>query len=297
MVARTTWEVMAPSVGSSRSSGPIMPVRCSGGFMGARRFIGRMLRGMGIDRGRTARRHRESPLVDLDEQRFESQRAASQYADAFPMGRSYRIYGERTGSSGTASGHYFHQDLLVAREIHSRNPHRHIDVGSRVDGFVAHVASFRTIEVLDIRPLPPVQGIVFRRADLMQLPADLVGAADSVSCLHALEHFGLGRYGDPVEFDGWLHGLRSLTRMLQPGGMLYLGLPTGAEQRVEFNAHRVFSLPFLRDVLSNDFVVERCAFVHDDGHLTEQVDLRSTDAERGFGAHCGCSIWVLRRKA
>ena len=33
------------------------------------------------------------------------------------------------------------------------NLKRHVDIGSRLDGFVAHVASFREIEVLDIRPL------------------------------------------------------------------------------------------------------------------------------------------------
>ena len=37
--------------------------------------------------------------------------------------------------------------------IYNSKPKRHIDVGSRVDGFVAHVASFREIEVFDVRPL------------------------------------------------------------------------------------------------------------------------------------------------
>jgi hypothetical protein len=57
-------------------------------------------------------------------------------------------------NAGVAKGHYFHQDLLVAKYIFEAKPERHIDVGSRVDGFVAHVASFREIEVLDVRPLP-----------------------------------------------------------------------------------------------------------------------------------------------
>lgn len=49
--------------------------------------------------------------------------------------------------SGSASGHYFHQDLLVARKVFERQPRKHVDVGSRIDGFVAHVAAFREIEV------------------------------------------------------------------------------------------------------------------------------------------------------
>ena len=78
---------------------------------------------------------------------------------------------DRYEESGTAKGHYFHQDLLVARRIHAANPERHVDVGSRVDGFVAHVATFRPIEVFDVRPLDVrVPNITFRVCDLMNVP-------------------------------------------------------------------------------------------------------------------------------
>ena len=54
---------------------------------------------------------------------------------------------------GTYDGHYFHQDLLVAHKIFKNNPEKHVDIGSRLDGVIAHVASFREIEVFDIRDL------------------------------------------------------------------------------------------------------------------------------------------------
>ena len=54
----------------------------------------------------------------------------------------YPIINEFNDNSGTAKGHYFHQDLLVAQYIFKNKPKKHVDVGSRVDGFVAHVASF-----------------------------------------------------------------------------------------------------------------------------------------------------------
>ena len=66
--------------------------------------------------------------------------------------RSARILSDYADSAGTVKGHYFHQDLLVARLIHEHNPKRHIDIASRIDGFVAHVASFREIEVLTSAP-------------------------------------------------------------------------------------------------------------------------------------------------
>jgi SAM-dependent methyltransferase len=140
---------------------------------------------------------------------------------------------------GAAKGEYFWQDLYVAQEIHRANPERHVDIGSRLDGFVAHVASFREIEVLDIRPISAeINRVTFRQADLMNPSEVIDGYCDSVSCLHALEHFGLGRYGDEIDPEGHLAGLANLARMLKIGGVLYLSLPIGIE-RVEFNANRI----------------------------------------------------------
>ena len=58
----------------------------------------------------------------------------------FPLGKSYPILNERISQSDIARGHYFHQDLLIARKIFPNQPVRHVDIGSRIDGFVAHVA-------------------------------------------------------------------------------------------------------------------------------------------------------------
>ena len=149
--------------------------------------------------------------------------------------------GDWKEQGGAVDNEYFWQDLYVARAIHAANPTRHVDVGSRVDGFVAHVASFREIEILDIRPIhTQVPGVRFRQADITNLPADLVHYCDSLSCLHALEHFGLGRYGDPIDAHGHEKGLRNLAAIIRPGGVLYLGVPVGRE-RVQFNGGRVFS--------------------------------------------------------
>lgn len=144
-------------------------------------------------------------------------------------------------NNASTTDEYFWQDLHVARLIYRAKPTKHVDIGSRIDGFVAHVASFREIEVFDIRPLgSAIPGVVFKRSDLMN-PADTpVGYCDSLSCLHALEHFGLGRYGDPVDPQGYASGLNNMARMLLPGGRLYLSVPSG-EERVEFNAHRIFN--------------------------------------------------------
>ena len=150
---------------------------------------------------------------------------------------------DRYEEGGATKSEYFWQDLLVAREIYAAKPTKHVDIGSRVDGFVAHVASFRDCEVFDVRPISTtVPGVMFRQADLMNptsLPITEDGYCDSLSCLHALEHFGLGRYGDPVDPLGFKRGIANMAKLLKPNGTFYLSTPIGRE-RVEFNANWVF---------------------------------------------------------
>ena len=252
------------------------------------------LRNWGVDPRTSLQRLRHIGRVRADRREYRVQQANSLDRGSFPMGKTMLLTGDWGSEGGQAKGHYFHQDLLVARAIFKSQPVRHVDVGSRVDGFVAHVASFREIEVIDVRPTSAqVAGIKFHQMDLMNLPRSWFESADSVSCLHALEHFGLGRYGDPVRVDGWRNGLKALQDMLVPGGTLYLSVPTGERQRVEFNAHRVFSIPFLMDVLNQNMGVQKVDFVLDDGNLIENIDLESEDASKSFGANYGCSIWTL----
>jgi len=141
---------------------------------------------------------------------------------------------------GATKLEYFWQDLLVARRVYEAKPGKHVDVGSYVGGFVAHVASFREIEVFDVRPISAqVPGVTFRQADLMRPVPGMKDYCDSLSCLHALEHFGLGRYGDPIDPRGFERGFANMAALLKNDGVFYLSVPVGID-RVVFNAHRVF---------------------------------------------------------
>jgi SAM-dependent methyltransferase len=213
----------------------------------------------------------------------------------FYFGRKYPILGERFSESGTMSGHYFHQDLFVASRIFINNPKRHLDIGSRTDGFVAHVAVFRKIEIIDIREqMSKVNNIAFRKADLMQLPDDLINAYDSISSLHAIEHFGLGRYGDPVDYHGYMKAIDNITRILQPGGKFYFSVPIG-EQRIEFNAHRVFSVQYLLDFFYDKFILNSFSFVDDKGDFFENIELTQIEIDTNYGCHYGCGIFELTK--
>jgi hypothetical protein len=247
----------------------------------------------GFDPARTALGFKGLPLVWRDYSALKRQNTAEE--QRWKIRLSMPFPHDRYEESGTARGQYFYQDLLVARRIYERRPERHIDVGSRIDGFVAHVAVFRRIEVLDIRPLTTRDpNILFRRCDLLALPPDLHEACDSLSCLHALEHFGLGRYGDTVDLHGHIKGFENLCAMLKPGGILYLSLPIGPE-RIDFNAHRVFDIRTVAGWASERMVLTGFSYVNDAGDLNEDVPLSESALATNLGVNYGCGIFEFRK--
>lgn len=190
--------------------------------------------------------------------------------------KKFVILGDYELSSGTNKGHYFHQDLIVSQLIFKNNPKCHIDVGSRIDGFVAHVASYREIEVIDIRPTPPSihSNIKFTQYDMSK--SNKLNLTDSLSCLHTIEHFGLGRYGDEIDVNGHIKGINNLVNMVESKGRLYISFPIGIENEIHFNAHRVFHPRFILSVpiIEKEMTLLRFDYIDDkgDAHLNSSID-------------------------
>lgn len=248
------------------------------------------LRTLGIDPKRTLQSLRGLPRYLRHRREFR----ASLSGD-FNWGASLPILDEWHAASGTL-GAYFQQDLLVARWIHEAGPRRHVDVGSRIDGFVGSLAVFREVEVLDIRPQDtPVRNVRFRQLDLMaELPAEWRACTDSLSCLHSIEHFGLGRYGDPIDPAGHLAGLRQLMAIVAPGGMFYLSTPIGP-QRVEFNAHRIFAAATLLDWFKEGWQIEKFAVIDDAARVVESPERAPRAIAANFGCRTGVGIVAARK--
>ncbi len=196
--------------------------------------------------------------------------------------------------AGIMNGHYFHQDLLVAKYIYENKPHNHIDIGSRIDGFVAHVATFRPIKIMDIRDLEKSehQNIEFIKKDLMNNENIDEKITDSISCLHAIEHFGLGRYGDKIDPDGHKKGFNNIIKMLKKNGKLYISFPIGKRNEVHFNGHRVFNP---KDIFNwydkKDLFLEKFDMVDDDGKIHKNIDID----KHQFNLTLGCGIYTFIR--
>lgn len=219
-------------------------------------------------------------------------------SNEFVFSRFRPVLNENSDDAGNMSGHYFHQDLLVAQKIFKNNPQKHVDIGSRTDGFVAHVAAFREIELLDIRPMntSPVKNIKFKQVDITKVSKTDCNYCDSISSLHAIEHIGLGRYGDNISYYGYKIALLNIAKILKPKGKFYFSVPIGKIQRIEFNAHRVFSIVYLIELLKPDFEINNFSYVNDQGDLIETASYEDERAQNTFDLHYGCGIFELTKR-
>lgn len=260
------------------------------------RSVNGVLSLFGVNLRRMALTAKRLPGFFADLRRFKASKAGSANKDLFPIIVLNPSLEDRYSESGMVKGHYFHQDLLVAQRVSANRPRLHVDIGSRVDGFIAHVAAFRRIVVFDVRPLSSgIRNVEFIRADIStQLDNSMLDYCDSISCLHALEHFGLGRYGDLINYDGHLVGLLNIHKILQKGGKFYLSVPIGP-QRIEFNAHRVFSIQYLVRLLQADYSIDRFSFIDDNGDLHEIARIDDAEAKHNLGCNYGCGIFEMTK--
>lgn len=153
---------------------------------------------------------------------------------------------DRTDATGFDS-QYFYQAAWAFAKIHAAAPPEHVDVGSDLR-FMGMLSGTTHVTFIDIRPadidLPRFDS---RAGSLLEMPyAD--GSVASLSCLHVIEHIGLGRYGDPIDPEGPAKGFAELERIVAPGGRFYLSTPTG-RPRVQFNGQWVFSVQQIIDAL------------------------------------------------
>ena len=111
---------------------------------------------------------------------------------------------------------------------------------------------------------------------------------DSLSCLHVIEHIGLGRYGDPIDPSGSIKAALELQRIVSRGGNLFLSVPIGRE-RVCFNAHRVHSAMTVLKLFPELTLLE-FSFVDDEGLYLEHQSV-----EAAIGLEYGCGLFHFHK--
>ena len=186
--------------------------------------------------------------------------------------------------------HYVYHSAWAARVLARIRPALHIDISSNLY-FVSLVSAFMPVQFFDYRPADlALEGLACERGDLLDLPfAD--GSVLSLSCMHVVEHVGLGRYGDPLDPEGDAKAMGELERVIAPGGSLLFVTPIGRPV-LRFNGHRIYSPEQILKQFSSLRLIE---FVLIPEHNEDGPPIRNPTPEQvakeSYG--CGC-FWFYR---
>lgn len=186
----------------------------------------------------------------------------------------------------TFDRHYVFHTAWAARVLKKINPERHVDISSSLF-FCSIVSSFIPIDFYDYRPVElNLSQLQSRHADILHLPfAD--SSVSSLSCMHVVEHIGLGRYGDSIDPDGDLKAIAELRRVLAVRGALLFVVPLGSRPKIMFNAHRVYNYDQVLTCFEGFELVE-FALIPDDRRGGCIIYNAHKEELRGQEYACGC---------
>lgn len=151
---------------------------------------------------------------DLKEYKTKNNRKHFNYDKRWKM-----FINDSNKNAGTCSAYYW-QDLWAAKKVLYRKPSVHYDIGSRIDGFIAHLqAANQNVILFDIRKLENyLPNVEFVQTDATMLDEIKDNSIESLSALCSIEHFGLGRYGDAIDPEGCFKAINSIQRVMKTGG-------------------------------------------------------------------------------
>jgi hypothetical protein len=184
--------------------------------------------------------------------------------------------------------HYTYHPAWAARILARTKPEYHVDFSS-ILYFGTMLSAFIPVKFYDYRPADlTLNNWEGNFADLCNLNiAD--NEYPSVSCMHTVEHIGLGRYGDPIDPKGDITAVNEIMRITKPGGDILFVTPVG-RQRIEFNAHRIYSYELIIEMFSKCSLQE-FSLISDSGELIENAD-PGLVAGQNYG--CGC-FWFKKQ--
>ena len=185
-----------------------------------------------------------------------------------PAGFQVENSGMYREDGGHQTGSYVLECIWAAQMLHAVGAKKILDIGSYRLFTIGLCANADTdVTLLEIRDVPDElagsESRIIGDAKDAELPENYF---DAVVSLCALEHFGLGKYGE--EFDAYadIKAIKNIKKCLKPGGRFIFTCPVGDKAAIWFNAHRVYSLGMLRGCMSEGFEIEKERFINIGGN-------------------------------
>ncbi|MCX6701645.1 MAG: DUF268 domain-containing protein [Candidatus Zambryskibacteria bacterium] len=184
--------------------------------------------------------------------------------------------------------HYIYHPAWATRILQRTNPKLHIDISGTLS-FASIVSAFIPVKFYDYRPAN-LKLSISNQTDLQNLPFEN-NSILSISCMHTVEHIGLGRYGDPIEPDGDLKAISELKRVLAKDGNLLFVVPK-KKKKICFNAHRIYSYEQIMKYFS-DLTLQEFSLIPDNAIDVGMIDNATKEMADKQEYGCGC-FWFIK---
>jgi len=187
--------------------------------------------------------------------------------------------------------HYVYHTSWAARKVKEINPIKHIDISSSLY-FCGIVSAFTDVDFYDYRPADlHLSGLKSLKGNLHSLPFD-TDSLKSISCMHTVEHIGLGRYGDPIDSQGDIKAVQELKRVTAVNGNLLFVTPVG-KPKIEFNAHRIYSYEQIISYFDG-FELKEFSLIPEHAKKGGLITNANPDLVRTENYACGC-FWFIKK--
>ena len=195
-------------------------------------------------------------------------------------------------------GHYTYFPAWAIRKVleikNNKNIQKHVDFSSSLH-FCSNLSAFLPVEFYDYRPAKlALSDLKSEHADLTDLKIFDDNSIQSLSCMHVVEHIGLGRYGDLIDPEGDIKAINELKRVCAVGGSILFVVPAGKE-RIQFNAHRIYSFDTVINLFGENFELKEFTLITDKNDFVEKInteEAKNLTEKQSYG--CGC-FWFIKR--
>ena len=217
--------------------------------------------------------------------KIKSDRFKISYKDSYPC-----LF-DKTSTTGF-DPHYLYHPAWAARIVAELKPSKHIDISSILH-FSTLVSAFVPVEFYDYRPAKIfLPNLKTEAGDLLNIPFE-TNSVESLSCMHTIEHVGLGRYGDVIDPDSDLKAASELERVVKTGGTLIFVSPITGKPRIEFNAHRIYSYDQI-EAMFPGMTIKEFSLIPDD--FKKNGIIKNASKELANAQDWGCGLFHFIKK-